>query len=229
MVKVAIVEDNPLAADLLREYIESDEIGVTAVYATGEEAVASLEDAALPDVMLVDIGLPGISGIEVTQKVKARHPDIEIVIQTVFEDSETIIQAIKAGASGYILKASSREDTVKAVLSVRQKESFLSGVVARKILKEFVENRQTADEKEHDTLAAYSLTRREKEILDMLIAGGTYKHIAAELFISVHTVNNHIRKVYEKMRVHSRGEAVARAMGADHASARTISGDTGDS
>ncbi len=209
MVCVAIIEDNPVAARLLREYIEISDVHVTAVYGSGEDALNEISTVPLPDVLLVDIGLPGISGIEVTRILKERHPDIEIIIQTVFEDSSIIVEAIRAGASGYILKASSREDIVGAILAVKKGEAFLSGKIARKILREF-KHPETDDT--DGAASVYELTVREEEILHELIRGSAYKEIAFRLGISIHTVNNHIRKIYEKMRVHSRGEAVARAL-----------------
>ena len=211
MVFIAIIEDNPVAADLLKEYIENGEIKVAAMYGSGEEALEAIPALPLPEVLLVDIGLPGMSGIKVTHLLKERFPELEILIQTVFEDTNTIVEAIKAGASGYILKASSREEIIQAVYAVKKGDSFLSGKIARKILQEFksIEEKKTAS----DSQNTYSLTAREKEILNELIRGASYKEIASDLNISIHTVNNHIRKIYEKMRVHSRGEAVARALG----------------
>lgn len=205
---VSIVEDNQVAADLLKEYIEGSDVRITALYRSGEEALESIPSMPLPDVLLVDIGLPGLSGIEVTRSLKRQYPGLEIIIQTIFEDTNTIVEAIKAGASGYILKATSREDIVKAIIAVKNGESFLSGKIARKILQEF----KSASLGHQTTAAFYELTEREEEILNELIRGSAYKEIANSFGISIHTVNNHIRKIYEKMRVHSRGEAVARAI-----------------
>ncbi len=210
MISVVIIEDNEVAAGLLREYIESDDICVSAVYSSGEDALERISQGGLPDVFMVDIGLPGISGVEVTRRIKDLYPDAEIIIQTIFEDTGTIIDAIKAGASGYILKASPRDETIRALREVVQGGSFLSGKIARKILVEF--NAMETGAGQTDNLDAYSLTPREKEIIEELIRGSSYKEIAALIGISVHTVNNHIRKIYEKMRVHSRGEAVAKAL-----------------
>ncbi|MCE5251787.1 response regulator transcription factor [bacterium] len=210
MLYVVIIEDNKVAADLLREYIESEDVKVSALYTSGEDALKSIPSAPLPDVLLVDIGLPGISGIEVTRTLKKEFPGLEIIIQTVFEDTATIIDSIKAGASGYILKASSREEIIRALNEVKKGGSFLSGKVARKILHEFKDSEKSAAT--GNGLECYSLTTREEEILDNLVHGASYKEISSKLDISVHTVNNHIRKIYEKMRVHSRGEAVARAI-----------------
>ncbi len=212
MIFVTIVEDNPIAANLLKEYIENPEIRVGTVYASGEEALEAIPANPLPDLVLVDIGLPGISGIEVTRKLKEMYPDLEIMIQTVFEDTSTIVSAIKAGASGYILKASTRDDITRAIMEVKKGGSFLSGKIARKIFQEF-QSSDTTDAAA--SIETFLLTAREEEILRELIRGATYKEIASRLDISIHTVNNHIRKIYEKLRVNSRGEAVARAIGSD--------------
>lgn len=210
MLYVAIVEDNKRAGEILREYIEGEDIKVTAVYDSGEEALELIPALPLPDIILMDIGLPGISGIEVTRKLKERYQTIEVIIQTIFEDSTTIIDAIKAGASGYILKGSSREDIVKALWEVKKGNSFLTGRVARKVLQEF--QRPSGKAVTSVCVEDFSLTGREEEILREIIKGLPNKEIADRLSISAHTVSNHIRRIYEKMQVHSRGEAVAKAM-----------------
>ncbi len=135
------------------------------------------------------------------------------MIQTVFEDTATIVSAIKAGASGYILKASTRDDITRAIMEIKKGGSFLSGKIARKIFREF----QSSDSPSAAgaSIESFRLTAREEEILRELISGSTYKEIASRLDISIHTVNNHIRKIYEKLRVSSRGEAVARAIGSE--------------
>lgn len=209
MVVISIVEDNKVAADLFREYLEGSEVSIAAVYKSGEEALEAIPGGPLPDVLLVDIGLPGMSGIELTRRIKELYPELEIIIQTVFEDTNTIVSSIKAGASGYILKASPREDIIEAIHEAKNGESFLSGKIARKILLEF---KQNDNQPSSQTASDYALTVREEEILSELIRGAAYKEIATDFGISIHTVNNHIRKIYEKMRVHSRGEAVARAI-----------------
>lgn len=216
MLHVAIVEDNATAGHLLKEYLESEDLCVTAIYKSGEEALAAIPTLPLPDVILMDIGLPNISGIEVTRRLKESYPKLEIVMQTVFEDCTNIMEAIKAGASGYILKASSREEIISALVEAKKGGSFLTGKVARKVLREFQlpdnENNTTSLLNRAADTAGFGLSEREEEILKALIKGDSYKKIADQLFISVHTVNNHIRKIYEKMQVRSRGEAVAKAI-----------------
>jgi DNA-binding NarL/FixJ family response regulator len=214
MLQVAIIEDNPVSADLLREYIDGDGIRVSDAYATGEDALEAIPRRPLPDIVLADVGLPGISGIEVTRRLKSLYPDLDIIIQTVFEDTETILASIRAGASGYMLKASSREDIRRALREVRAGGSPLSGKVAKKVFEEFKGTRLEAKPAGPNPKAcadAYDLTEREKQILEYLIKGASSKEIAFDLGISVHTVTNHLRRVYEKLRVNSRGEAVAKA------------------
>ncbi len=206
MLYITIVEDNRRARNLLKEYLEGKDVKVTAVYASGEEALKTIPTLPLPDVILMDIGLPDISGIEVTRRLKERYPNLEIVMQTVFEKTETIVEAIKAGASGYILKASPREEIIKALWDIKKGGSFLTSTIARKVLQEF----QKSGYKDESAIEGFGLTEREDEILKALVKGTSYKEIAYNLDISIHTVNNHIRKIYEKLRVNSRGEAVAR-------------------
>ncbi len=211
MLRIVIVEDDPLAGTLLKEYVEGDDVSVNALYTSGEEALESIPTVPLPDIVFMDVNLPGISGIETTELLKERFPRLEIIIQTVFEDSETILQAIKKGASGYILKASTREEIQKALRDVSEGGSYLSANVARKVVAAFqtaggipiVEIKDARDE-------SLGLTEREADILNELSSGLSYKSIGDKLNISVHTVNNHIRKIYEKLRVNTRGEAVAK-------------------
>jgi DNA-binding NarL/FixJ family response regulator len=178
--------------------------------------MSSIPNLPLPDVILLDVGLPGVSGIEATEDLKSRFPDLEIIMLTTFEDTETIVRSIKAGASGYLLKASRAEEIRGAITQICRGGSTLSGSVARKLLQEFRNPTQGRDAG-LDHLASSdsleSLTERERHILGLLIGGGSYKAIAADLDISVHTVNNHIRHIYKKLHVQSRSEAVAKSLG----------------
>lgn len=220
LLNICIVEDDRLAADLLRDYIEGDDMRVVCHYSSAEDAMSSIPNLPLPDVILMDVGLPGVSGIEATENLKSRFPDLEIIMLTTFEDTETIVRSIKAGASGYLLKASRAEEIRGAITQICRGGSTLSGSVARKLLQEFRHptqgrdagmNHLTSDLASDDSLE--SLTERERHILGLLIGGGSYKAIAADLGISVHTVNNHIRHIYKKLHVQSRSEAVAKSLG----------------
>jgi DNA-binding NarL/FixJ family response regulator len=209
MLRIAIVEDDPVAASLLEDYVPCEDIAVDAVYGSGESALEHMRSLSLPDVLLLDVNLPGISGIETAAKVKEAWPSVEIVMQTVFEDSDTILAAIRAGASGYLLKASSSEEFRRAIREAKAGGSPLSGRIAKRVLECF-RSRQAPPPAA--TRAHFDLTAREEEILDKLIAGASYKEIASALGISIHMVNSHLRKVYEKLRVNSRSEAVAVAL-----------------
>jgi DNA-binding NarL/FixJ family response regulator len=213
MLRIAVVEDDPVAASLLVDYIACEDISVDAVYRSGEEAVERMRALPLPDLLLLDLSLPGISGIETAARIKAEWPSVEIVMQTVFEDSESIVGAIRAGVSGYLLKASTSDEFRRAIREAIVGGSPLSGKVAKKVLESFRAAAKAETERRDGALEGFNLTNREEEILDGLIHGASYKEIAAELAISPHTVNSHIRKVYEKLRVNSRSAAVARALG----------------
>lgn len=207
MLHIAIVEDNQKAGKILKEYLESEDLRVTEIYASGEDALTVIPTLTLPDIILMDIGLPDISGIEVTRRLKEKYPDLEIVIQTIFEDTKIITEAIKAGASGYILKASPKNEIIKALWDIKNGGSYLSAKIARKVLQEL----RTTEGKGR-SLHEFGLTGREEEILKEIINGTSYKTIASNLGISIHTINSHTRKIYEKLRVNSRGEAVAKVI-----------------
>lgn len=208
MFHIAIVEDEPVIGKFLKKLLEGKGAHVT-LYPSGEDILEKIQPP-LPDVVLMDINLSGISGIETTLLLKQRYPDLEIVVQTVLEDTTTILEAIKAGASGYLLKASPAEEIISALEEVKRGGSFLTGKIARKMLGEFQKTETKQLQKE--PLPVFMLTTREEEILKELIQGASYKDIATRLAISHHTVNNHIRKIYEKLRVNSRAEAVAKAI-----------------
>lgn len=209
MLNVCVVEDDPVAAELLVDYISGDDLEVTRRYRSAEEALEQMPGQPLPDVVLMDVGLPGMRGTEATRLLKERHPEIEVLMLTTFEDTGTIVDAIKAGASGYLLKASSADEIRGAIFEVCRGGSFLTGSVARKLLLEFQDAQSGGDQ----PADLQMLTEREREILDRLVHGQSYKVIGAELDISVHTVNNHIRHIYRKLQVSSRAEAVAKALG----------------
>jgi DNA-binding NarL/FixJ family response regulator len=221
LLNICIVEDDPLAAGLLRDYIEGDDMRVVCHYSSAEDAMSGIPNLPLPDVILMDVGLPGVSGIEATENLKSRFPDLEVIMLTTFEDTETIVRSIKAGASGYLLKASRAGDIRDAITQICRGGSTLSGSVARKLLQEFrhpTQGRDLGADRVASDDSLDSLTTRESHILDLLISGGSYKAIAADLDISVHTVNNHIRHIYKKLRVQSRSEAVAKSLGLTRAS-----------
>jgi DNA-binding NarL/FixJ family response regulator len=163
--------------------------------------------AAQPDVIVMDIQMPGMNGIEGVRAIKARYPDARILMQTVFEDEDKVFDAICAGANGYILKTAQVEEMVKAIRDVHAGGSAMTPAIAMKVLGRFrtTEANVPADDE-------YRLSSREKDVLTLLVKGRSYKMIADELGISFHTVDSHIRKIYGKLHVSGMAEAVSKAV-----------------
>lgn len=205
MTKIAIIEDNAQYRTAISIILQLDE-GVRLVHKL-EDATEMMErlEEELPDVVLMDIDLPFMSGIEGVWRLKKRWPDIKVIMLTVFEDDEKIFGAIRAGANGYLLKKDSPQKILSAIQSVMQGESPMNGMIAAKMLDYF--QRQGKRESQLDD---YNLTSREKDILQLLIRGNSYKEIASALRISVETLNSHIKNIYRKLDVHSRSELAAR-------------------
>jgi len=203
MVKtVVVVEDNP---DLRNEIISILEKAsdIQCLYAvdTGEEALELIPKTP-PDIVLMDIQLPGITGVDCIAALKKKQPSLEIIVLTVHDDAETIFQALRAGANGFLRKSNRSSDLLKAIRDIYNGASPLSGSVARKIIRHFhIDQRAPGLDK---------LSPREKEILDLLAAGLLYKEIASDLGISKDTVRTHIRHVCTKLRVRGRVEALTK-------------------
>jgi DNA-binding NarL/FixJ family response regulator len=174
----------------------------------GQEAIDRI-GRIMPDVVLMDVDMPRRDGISATREIRQLHPSIGVVVLTVHEDQETIFEAIKAGASGYLPKSSSLDEIQHAVKAVAAGGSFLDPVQARKLLHQF--NRY-ADETKAAADIYYLLTGREREILALLAQGLTSRQIASQLVISERTVNTHIGNIYRKLHVNNRVDAVREAM-----------------
>lgn len=166
-----------------------------------------LEDIAetRPDLVLMDINMPVMNGIEATRLLKKNYPSIPVIIQTVFEDDENLFNCLKAGANGYLLKSMNPEKFINAIYEALKGGAPMSSVIAVKVLNYF--KAQTAQPEEQ-----FNLTTREKQILSSLVDGLSYKQIAAQHFIAYNTVNNHVRNIYEKLHVNSNTEAVSLAI-----------------
>jgi len=205
MIKVAIFEDNPNYRVGLYQLINGSE-GFECVGAF-EDCLNLLKDIAntKPDVVLMDIQMPGINGIEAVNILHEKYPDLKILMQTIFEESDKIFQSILAGASGYILKNTSPSRILDFIKETYEGGAPMSPSVATKVLKMVG---QPAQEK----VNTFNLTEREKEILSCLVKGMSYKLIADACFISIDTVRGHIRNIYEKLHVHSKGEAIVAAI-----------------
>jgi DNA-binding NarL/FixJ family response regulator len=200
--RLIIVEDDPILLESLK-LILGGEAGITVAGAFGsaEDALRALRKSA-PEVMLTDLGLPGMSGIELIKKAKDDMPSLEIMTHTVFEDRENVFAAIKAGASGYILKGSSPREIVEAIHDIHKGGAPMSPKIARKVIHEF------QDENVEDQ---YILSQRERDIVKCIEQGLTYKEISQRLKISSHTVHTHIKNIYEKLQAKDRGEALVKA------------------
>jgi DNA-binding NarL/FixJ family response regulator len=213
-IAVAIVEDDVPAREILASWIRSaDGFRLVGEYDDAETAIARLPQEK-PSVVLFDINLPGMNGIECVRKLKPRLPDTQFVMVTVYEDANHIFNALSAGASGYLLKQTRRNELLDALKDVHAGGSPMSSQIARKVVQNFYRNEtQTNGE-------TIELSPREREVLELLARGYLYKEIAEMLKISVQTVNTYIRRIYEKLHVRSRAQAVAKyahlPMGATH-------------
>lgn len=205
LISIAIVEDHPDLRESLSLVLGSTP-GFECVgsYDSCEDMLEELSEVH-PRVILMDIGLPGISGIEGVRRVKSKHGDISVLMLTIYEDDAQVFQAICAGADGYLLKRSTPAEILRSVEQVMDGGSPISASIAHKVLRMFRDYAPTPE-------MCDDLTPREREILIALVDGLDYKQIAERHFISLDTVRNHIRHIYEKLHVHSKSEAVSKAL-----------------
>jgi len=203
MIRVALVEDETIVQDTVTFLLEtSDDLVLVGCFNEVQAALKSLPRLR-PDVVLVDIGLPDGSGLELIRSLREVLPRTEFLVLTVFDDDRHILEAILAGASGYLVKRDLPELLLKAIRTVRQGASWMSAGVARRVLELFREELAPAN-------ALRTLTSREQEILQLLSEGFSNAEIAERLKISAETVRTHIRHIYRKLQVHNRTEATAR-------------------
>jgi len=200
MIHVVIIEDIKEIREGLQLLIDSsDGFVCNTTFATAEEAIAGLPGSC-PDVALMDIHLPGISGIEAVKKLKGQCPATQFIMSTVYEDDENIFDSLKAGASGYLLKKTAPSKILDAIVEVYNGGSPMSSQIARKVIASF-QHKDSIDETD-------ILTPKEKEVLKALAKGLRYKEIADEFNVSMETIRSHARKIYEKLQVQSRTEAL---------------------
>lgn len=200
-IRVAIVEDDQGVREALAGIITSAPgLQLAAAFGSAEEAAKKFF-APDTDVALVDINLPGRSGIELVAELKAKHPRLHLLMMTVYEDSEQIFNSLQAGATGYLLKRARPAEIVDAIKDVCRGGSPMSPEIARKVVLFFHKRQTIAAELEQ-------LTKREVEILSQLAKGSLYKEIADQMGISLDTVRSHLQHIYNKLQVHSRHEAV---------------------
>jgi DNA-binding NarL/FixJ family response regulator len=203
-IHVSIVEDTDDIRNALRVLINgSPGFECVHVYADAEEALRDMSSKDI-DIVLMDIGLPGMDGIECMKTLKPEMPKTQFMMCTVYDDDDHIFNALKSGASGYILKRTSPAQILEAIHDLYECGSPMSSEIARRVVESMHESNQRPD-------AVESLTSRENEILDFLARGYLYKEIAAELFISKETVKKHIHSIYDKLHVQTRTEALNKA------------------
>jgi DNA-binding NarL/FixJ family response regulator len=205
IVRVSIVEDRRETRQGLARLVSgADGFQCAATYHSMEECLEQIS-ANLPDILLSDIGLPGISGIEGIKILKTRYPNLLVLMLSIYDDDDRIIEAICAGASGYLLKSASTNKLIASLKEVLNGGAPMSPEIARRVMELF---RQSPPPKQVD----YDLTPHETRLLRMLVDGHNYKTAAAELGLSVNTISFHMRHIYEKLQVHSKSEAVAKAL-----------------
>jgi DNA-binding NarL/FixJ family response regulator len=205
-IRVALYEDNHNLREGLFQLINgTDGFLCVGAYANCDRIVEQIEKVK-PDVVLMDIELPGISGIEAAKIIKQRFPEIKILMETIFEDNNKIFDSICNGAEGYILKNTPPALILSAIKEIYDGGAPMTPSVASKVLKMFKKNSFSALKE------TVTLTERESEILKLLVEGMSYKMIAAGCFISIDTVSGHIKNIYKKLRVHSKSEAVVKVL-----------------
>jgi len=214
-IKVGIVEDDRAARENWVKILNAHpKLTCVAACATGEEALKLLPGCR-PDVVLMDINLPGMTGIQCTARIKEALPNTLILMVTAFSNNDYIFEALQAGASGYLLKSKSSEEVVHSILDVMEGGAPMTGQIARRVIEVF---RKPA----HQGLAEAELTTRENEILQWVAKGLSNKEIAAKIDTTVYTVRKHVEHIYEKLHVHCRTEAAAKYLGgADKAAHQT--------
>lgn len=197
-----IVEDDPLLCANLRQLLEGEPaFELIEIFQSAEQALLKLQELH-PQMLLSDLGLPGMSGIELIQQAKERLPEMDIIAHTVSEDRDTVFAAIKAGASGYLIKGSSPTEIITALHSLRDGGAPMSPRIARAVVRELQDS--PADD-------VFLLTAKEKEVLINVYEGLSYKEISKKLNISTHTVHSHIKNIYEKLQAKNKRDALTKA------------------
>jgi DNA-binding NarL/FixJ family response regulator len=201
---VVYEDNNNLRESLCNLIMFSDSLFLLGNFPKADEVSKQVKELQ-PDVILMDIDMPGVNGIEAVTQIRAFNQEVQIIILTVFDDTRHVLDAICAGANGYLLKKNISDHLLEAIIQVQQGEAPMSRGIARMVL-------QGMQQMPKPVINSYNLTAREKEILSSLSKGNSYKLIGAELNISIDTVRTHIKKIYEKLQVHTQTEAVSKAV-----------------
>jgi DNA-binding NarL/FixJ family response regulator len=204
MIRIAIIEDDTLLRKFMEETVNScADFVLEGSYSSAEEFKKHFHRLSDLNVAVMDINLPGISGIQCIEELKPKNPTVQYLVCTVFEDSINLFNALCAGATGYILKSAGEEEVIKAIQEIHAGGSPMSPQIARMVVLSFPEKKTNLD-------LLKDLTSREREILDLLAAGFRYKEIADKLSLGTETIRSYVRDIYSKLHVHSRTDALNR-------------------
>ena len=211
-IKVLLAEDHTIVRKGLHSLLEK-EIGIEVVGEAedGREAVRKAEKLQ-PDVVVMDIAMPGLNGLEATRQIKKRFPEMKIIILTVHANEEYVLQTLRAGASGYLVKKAAPADLIEAIQAVYKGDSFLSPSISKTVIDEYI--RQTETKSERDIIYG-KLTTREREVFQLIIEGHKNREIADLLYVSIKTVETHKAHIMDKLNVHSTAELIRYAMDKD--------------
>ncbi|MBL0314448.1 MAG: response regulator transcription factor [Flavobacteriales bacterium] len=203
--RVVIFDDNKSRRDSLQALISMyDDLVFAGMFENCVDVERNIRETK-PDVVLMDIEMPVVNGLEGVLIIHQKFPNIAVIMQTVFEDDDKVFESLRFGACGYILKKTSPDKIIEAIRDAREGGAPMTPAIAQRVLNYFIRKQPIATND-------YELTNREKEILGLLVEGKSYKMIASETNTSYHTVNAHIRKIYDKLHVHSVSEAVSKAL-----------------
>src|SRR4030095_4016925 len=205
-IRVCIFEDNtPLRESLFNLVDASDGFICVGAFANCEDVITKVSSVR-PDVILMDIEMPVVNGIDAVRIVKEKFPEVKILMETIFEEDEKVFQSICNGAEGYILKNTPPDEILDAIKEIHEGGAPMTPCIALKVMRMFKQNLSVNKDD------SFNLSSREKEILKCLVEGMSYKLIAANCFISIDTVHGHIKNIYKKLQVHSKSEAVIKAI-----------------
>jgi DNA-binding NarL/FixJ family response regulator len=211
-IKVMIVDDHSMVREGLKQLLGMDDnIEIIAEANNGLKCLQLMERFH-PDIIFMDIKMPGISGIETTRLVCQKYPKVKVIMLTIYDEDQYVIEAIQAGAKGYVLKKIERDELIKITHHVMKEGTFLDSPIVKGIFNYLKFNYLKKDKKDFQEDAEEQLTQRELEILKGIVEGLTDRSIGESLFISEHTVRSHIKSLYRKLRVSSKAQAVARAI-----------------
>lgn len=203
-INIAIIEDIDDIRNGLRDYFElQSEINCQLACNSVESFFENIENITAPDLILTDIGLPGMNGIDGMKKIKYHWPNIDIIMLTIFKDNDKIFKSICAGATGYLVKDTPLDEIKKAIIEIKNGGSYMTPSIARKVMEYFAPIKSTKEEQ---------LTQKEKQIITALTDGLSYKLIADKLLISIDTVRFHIKNIYRKLHVNSKAEVISKAL-----------------